>query len=323
MEMTITIEKILSGDVQAVSRLIRMIDDNHPAAVMILKQLFPHTGKAAIIGLTGPPGAGKSTLTNQLIRSIRKQQKTVGVLAVDPSSPFTGGAILGDRIRMQEHFNDEGVFIRSMASRGEFGGITSATRGAITVLDTMGKDYILVETVGVGQDEIDIARVADTTVIVLAPGLGDTIQTLKAGILEVGDILVVNKADKPDANVAIAELKAMVALGISTNPGTEDWQPMVVPAIANTSQGISELWSAIETRLAYLSREPSPNYKKRRFWFHKLELVDLVKRQFMENILKDLNQKGRLDDYVTAIIKKEIDPYTASEQILAYLSKES
>jgi GTPase len=230
---------------------------------------------------------------------------------------------LGDRIRMQEHFNDEGVFIRSMASRGEFGGITFATRGALTVLDAMGKDYILVETVGVGQDEIDIARVADTTVIVLAPGLGDTIQTLKAGILEVGDILVVNKADKPDANVAIAELKAMVALGISTNPGPEDWQPMVVSAIANSSQGISELWSAIEMHQAYLSREPSPNYKKRRFYFHKLELVDLVKKQFIENILKDLNQKGRLDDYVAAIIKKEIDPYTASEQILAYLSKES
>ncbi len=322
MRTTVTIENILAGDVQAVSRLIRMIDDNHPDAVMMLKQLFPHTGNAAIIGLTGPPGAGKSTLTNQLIKSIRKQHKTVGVLAVDPSSPFTGGAILGDRIRMQEHFDDEGVFIRSMASRGEFGGITSATRGAISVLDAMGKDFILVETVGVGQDEIDIARVAETTLIVLAPGLGDTIQTLKAGILEVGDIFVVNKADKPDANVTIKELNAMVALGISSDHGPEDWQPMVVPAIANSSQGISELWSAIETRLAYLSREPSQNDNQRRFYFHKLELVDLVKKQFMENIVKDLNQKGRLDDYVAAIIKKEIDPYTASEQILAYLSKD-
>ncbi len=319
--MTVSIEKILAGDIQAVSRLIRMIDDNLSDSMMMLKQLFPHTGKAAIIGLTGPPGVGKSTLTNQLIKSIREKQKTVGVLAVDPSSPFTGGAILGDRIRMQEHFNDEGVFIRSMASRGEFGGITSATRGAITVLDAMGKDYILVETVGVGQDEIDIARVADTTIIVLAPGFGDTIQTLKAGILEVGDIFVVNKADKPDANVTIEELKTMVAWGNSSDREPGDWQPMVIPTVANASQGISELLSALETRLAYLSSEPSPNYMRRRFYFHKLELVDLVKKQFTETVLEDLNQKGRLDDYVTAIIQKEIDPYTASEQILAYLSK--
>jgi len=202
-------EKVTSGDIRTVAKLIRDIDDKVPEAREFLKDLYPFTGRAYVIGITGSPGVGKSTLVDQMVAHLRGNGKTVGVLAVDPTSPFSGGAILGDRVRMQRHSMDEGVFIRSMATRGYFGGLTQSTRSAIDVLDAMGKDYILVETVGVGQDEIDIVQSAHTTIIVLVPGMGDDIQALKAGILEVGDIFVVNKADREGADRTVNDIRLM------------------------------------------------------------------------------------------------------------------
>ena len=206
------VEQILQGEVRAAARLMRELDDGVPAARETLKHLYRHSGRAHIIGLTGSPGAGKSTLTDRLIQYLRQQGKTVGVVAVDPTSPFSGGAILGDRIRMQRHATDEGVFIRSLATRGHFGGLTASARAVITVLDAMGKDYILVETVGVGQDEVEIAATAYTTIVVTVPGMGDDIQAIKAGILEVADILVVNKADREGASRTYQELMQMLEL---------------------------------------------------------------------------------------------------------------
>src|SRR5512136_3209599 len=208
--MTNAVEKVIAGDVRTVARLIRDIDDRVPEVRETLKALYAHTGHAYVVGITGAPGVGKSTLVDQMVARLRKAEKTVGVLAVDPTSPLSGGAILGDRIRMQRHSLDEGVYIRSLATRGQFGGLTQSTRSAIDVLDAMGKDYIIVETVGVGQDEIDIAKSAHTTVIVVVPGMGDHIQAIKAGIFEVGDIFLINKSDRPDADKTLNDLKAMM-----------------------------------------------------------------------------------------------------------------
>ncbi|MGR8921098.1 MAG: methylmalonyl Co-A mutase-associated GTPase MeaB, partial [Gammaproteobacteria bacterium] len=217
----------LEGDLRSASRLIRFIDDGNPAAREALKQLFPHAGTALVVGITGPPGAGKSTLTDCLIHHARRGGKSVGVLAVDPSSPLSGGAILGDRIRMNRFALDDAVFVRSLASRGHFGGITPATRGAIRVMDAMGKDVVLVETVGVGQDEVDIARLADTTIVVAVPGLGDDVQAMKAGILEVGDLFVVNKADQPGADKTVGYLD-----NVFRRTPEGDWRPPVLKAQA-------------------------------------------------------------------------------------------
>ncbi len=194
--MSTVVEKVVAGDVRTVSRLIRDIDDGIPEVRETLRELYAHTGNAYVIGITGSPGVGKSTLVDQMIRHLRKREKTVGILAVDPTSPFSGGAILGDRVRMQQHATDKGVFIRSMATRGYFGGLTQSTRSAVDVLDAMGKEFIIIETVGVGQDEVDVAKSAHTTVIVVIPGMGDDIQAIKAGILEAGDIFAINKADR-------------------------------------------------------------------------------------------------------------------------------
>jgi LAO/AO transport system kinase len=204
------VDKVLAGDIRTVARLIRDIDDGVPEVRQHLKALYLHTGRAHVIGITGSPGVGKSTLVDQMISRLRAQKKTVGVLAVDPTSPFSGGAILGDRVRMQRHSVDQGVFIHSLATRGYFGGLTQSTQGAIDVLDATGKDYIIVETVGVGQDEVDVARAAHSTVIVVAPGMGDEIQAIKAGILEVGDIFVINKADRPGADKTLGDLSLML-----------------------------------------------------------------------------------------------------------------
>ena len=214
-------EQIIAGDVRATARLLRDIDDEIPSAREILKELYPHTGKAYVIGFTGSPGVGKSTLVDQIALRYRQDGLTVGILAVDPTSPFTGGAILGDRIRMQRHFLDSGVFIRSLATRGHFGGLTRSTNDMINVLDAMGKDIILVETVGVGQDEVEIASTAHTTVLVTVPGMGDEVQALKAGIMEIGDIFVVNKADREGSRKTIRELRTLIELGLRRRD--EDW----------------------------------------------------------------------------------------------------
>ena len=251
------VEQILRGEVRAAARLMRELDDGVPAARETLKHLYRHSGRAHIIGLTGSPGAGKSTLTDRLIQYLRQEGKTVGVVAVDPTSPFSGGAILGDRIRMQRHATDEGVFIRSLATRGHFGGLTASARAVITVLDAMGKDYILVETVGVGQDEVEIAATAYTTIVVTVPGMGDDIQAIKAGILEVADILVVNKADREGASRTYQELMQMLEL---RSPSRETaWRPPVLLTQAKDNEGIEELMAAVRQHEEFLQEDGRPS----------------------------------------------------------------
>ncbi|MEW6263291.1 MAG: methylmalonyl Co-A mutase-associated GTPase MeaB [Thermodesulfobacteriota bacterium] len=308
---------VRQGDVRAVARLIRDFDDGAPSAVADLKQLFPFTGRAYVLGVTGSPGVGKSTLVDGLVRHVRGLGLTVGVLAVDPSSPFTGGAILGDRVRMQRHSTDEGVFIRSMATRGHFGGLSRSTRGAIMILDASGKDVIIVETVGVGQDEVDIARTADTTVIVVAPGLGDDIQAIKAGILEVGDIFVVNKADREGAERTVQDLQSMIELGRVSDLGTKDWTPPVLKAVGLKQEGVAELWAAAAGHRAFLHQGRSDYYQRLARLKAKMEIIDLVKQGVVDVILKRLDETGELEQYLDELISRKTDPYSLSDKIMA------
>ena len=242
-------EMVLQGNIRAAARLMRDIDDGLKSAVEELKILYPHTGNAFIIGITGPPGAGKSTLVDQVTAVYRKRGKRVGIVAVDPTSPFTGGAILGDRIRMNRHADDDGVFIRSLATRGHLGGISRSTGDVVNVMDAMGMDIVIIETVGVGQDEIDIVRMAHTTVVVMVPGLGDDVQAIKAGILEIGDVFVVNKADRDEAERTVRDLAIMLEMNPDKDRG---WQPKVLKTEANCGQGIEELVDEMEEHRDYL-----------------------------------------------------------------------
>jgi LAO/AO transport system kinase len=235
-----TAEKIVSGDIRALARAASWIEDRRPQAETLLRELFPRTGRAMILGVTGPPGAGKSTLCDQIVRTLRDEGKSVGVIAVDPSSPYTGGAILGDRIRMQQHHADEGVFIRSMATRGWLGGLARATTEMTMLLDAAGRDVVIVETVGVGQDEVEIARLAGVTMVVLVPGMGDDVQAIKAGIIEIADVFVINKSDLPGAEKLERELNNY--LGLSHRP--DGWTPKIVHTVASDGKGIGEVLAA-------------------------------------------------------------------------------
>jgi len=310
------VKKIVNGDVRIAAKLIRDIDDRVPGTREVLKALHRHTGKAYIIGITGSPGVGKSTIVDQMIRGLRTNGKTVGVLAVDPTSPFSGGAILGDRIRMQGHSLDEGVFIRSLATRGQFGGLTQSTRSAIDVLDAMGKDYIIVETVGVGQDEVDIARNAHTTVIIVVPGMGDHIQAIKAGIFEVGDIFVINKSDRPEAEKTLADLKAMI--NISDKKFTkEGWEPPILMAEAVGGKGIVELLNEIEkhrrSRKA-LSRDSMISHKRA---LARFDLTAMIKSRLVEEALNHITNSLDFKKYLDWIIDGTKDPYSACDELLA------
>jgi len=313
--MQALLDKLTSGDLRSAARLIRMIDDDQPAAWTALKQLFPHTRQARVIGITGPPGAGKSTLTSCLIECIRKQRKSVGVLAVDPSSPVTGGAILGDRIRMSRHTMDDGVFIRSLASRGHFGGVTPATRGAIRVMDAMGKDYIIVETVGVGQDEVDIARLADTTVIVWVPGLGDGVQAMKAGILEVADVFVVNKAEHPDTAVTANYLKSVFKQADRAAEIPRDWIPPVLETVATRDQGIDELWQVLDQHAEYTSRA-SPYYLSRKHDDCRIELTSFLHQGLTQKFTDQFSDVDMLDEQIAQILDGKADIYEVTDTLL-------
>jgi LAO/AO transport system kinase len=308
-------ERIIRGDVLATARLIRDIDDDIPTARQVLKELYPHTGKAYVVGITGAPGVGKSTLVDRFIQHLRAQGKTIGVVAVDPTSPFTGGAILGDRVRMQRHSTDEGVFIRSLATRGHFGGLTPSTRSVINVLDAMGKDIILVETVGVGQDEVEVVRAAHTTIIVVIPGMGDEIQAIKAGILEVGDLFVINKAEREGADQTLRELKTMLEMD-SRKERDQAWIPPVRKTDALKDKGVEEVLQAVECHRKYLLENGGQRLEVRLYKKYKMELLDLLKQRVIESFLADIEESGTLDAILEDMAHKKLDPYTACDYIL-------
>jgi len=293
---------------------MRDLDDGVPGAREVLKHLYPQSGRAHIVGITGSPGVGKSTLTDRLIQHLRAENQTVGVVAVDPTSPFSGGAILGDRIRMQRHATDEGVFIRSLATRGHFGGLTASARAVLTVLDAMGKDFLLVETVGVGQDEVEIAATAYTTLVVTVPGLGDDIQALKAGLLEVADILVVNKADREGAERTYQDLLTMLDLRFSKQ--TPAWMPKVYLTQAKNDQGMVELLAGIREHQAYLSQGDGQALRAARQQRVRQEFLELVKEGVFTHLVSLLQQNDRLQAIVDDILDRRIDPYTASEAFI-------
>ena len=308
-------EKVIAGDVRSVARLIRDIDDGMPEVREILKALYPHTGKAYVIGITGAPGVGKSTLVDQMVGHLRKNDQTVGVLAVDPTSPFSGGAILGDRVRMQRHSMDEGVFIRSLATRGHFGGLTQSTRSSIDVLDAMGKDYILVETVGVGQDEVDVVRSAHTTVIVVIPGMGDDIQAIKAGILEVGDIFVINKADREGTDKTLSDLRLMIDMD-QRKYAEGKWKPPILKAQAVFDKGVGTLLEKIEKHRHYLADAGGGLQVRRKTDKVRQELAEMVKNRLIEEVVHQLTETGEFDKAVEAIVEGKVDPYTACDNLV-------
>lgn len=313
--MSSIVEKVIAGDVRAVARLIRDIDDGMPEVRDVLKEIFPYTGRAYVIGITGAPGVGKSTLIDQMINHLRRRDKTVGVLAVDPTSPFSGGAILGDRVRMQRHSMDEGVFIRSMATRGQFGGLTQSTRSAIDVLDAMGKDYILVETVGVGQDEVDIVKSAHTTVILVIPGMGDDVQAIKAGILEVGDIFVINKADREGSDRTMSDLRLMIDMDQKLY-AEGMWKPPVLKVQAVFDKGVEELMEEIDRHGESLVKTHGGLHFRGRKDRVREELTDMVKNRLMEDVVNRLNKTSEFDAAVNSIVEGKMDPYTACDSIL-------
>ena len=308
------VDRILAGEVRAAARLMRELDDGRPEAREVLKEIYRHSGRAHIIGITGSPGVGKSTLTDRLIQYLRQQGKTVGVVAVDPTSPFSGGAILGDRIRMQRHALDEGVFIRSLATRGHFGGLTASARAVITVLDAMGKDYVLVETVGVGQDEVEVAATAYTTLVVTVPGMGDDIQAIKAGILEVADILVINKSDREGASRTYQELLQMLEL--QTHRKAIAWKAPVLLTQAKDNEGIEELMAAVRDHQEFLARDGGQALQVARGARVRQEFLELLREGVYRHLVKQLEGDGRLDRVITEILAKQTDPYSACEALV-------
>ena len=304
-----------AGSPRAVARLISLVEDGHPALREVMAALAPHTGRAHIIGITGSPGVGKSTSTNALVGAFRKQGKRIGILAVDPSSPFSGGALLGDRVRMQDHALDPDVYIRSMASRGHLGGLSWTTPQALRVLDAAGCEVILVETVGVGQSEVEVAGLADTTIVLLAPGMGDGIQAAKAGILEIGDVFVVNKADRDGADATVRDIRHMISLGDRTEPGL--WRPPVIKTVAQQGQGIDEVIEAIEKHTSWMEESGTLRERRIRRAGDEIESIAL---QALRAKMGDLRHGNGVEELAAAVVDGATDPYAAADQVVDALA---
>jgi LAO/AO transport system kinase len=300
--------RVLAGDSRAIARAMSLVEDETPAGAALIGDIYPRTGRAYLVGVTGAPGAGKSTLVDRLITEIRASGQTIGIIAVDPTSPFTGGAVLGDRVRMGAHAQDDGVFIRSMATRGHLGGLARATSDLALILDAAGRHIVIVETVGVGQDEVDIVRTADISIVVLVPGTGDDVQALKAGIMEIADIYVVNKADRDGADRLVQSIAANLSLQ-SFAPG--DWRPPIVKTEATTGVGIADLWSAVGRFREHTKDRRMVRQRARQ----EARLRDLVSHQFMEHVERSL-PPGEFDRVVAAIAERRVDPYTAATDLL-------
>jgi len=312
-ELQTWLGSLRNGDARALSRAISAVENRTPGWAELLKAIFPQSGRARILGLTGAPGAGKSTLVDQLAKHYRKQEKTVGIIAVDPTSPYTGGAILGDRIRMQDHFSDPGIYIRSMATRGSLGGLARATADVATVLDASGRDLVMIETVGVGQDEVDIVRLADITIVILVPGMGDDVQSIKAGIMEIADIFVINKSDRDGAERVEREIRALQSLAVRQ----DRWTPPIVKTVASEGKGTPELIAAIAEYESFLQkgnldlRHKVDNWKER--------LVEMLRDALMEKARSELRDSW-VDQYAAEIAEHKRDPYSLVEEIVNKLS---
>jgi LAO/AO transport system kinase len=303
------VDRVVSGDVRALARAISVVEENAQGSAAMLRGVFPHTGQATVIGVTGAPGAGKSSLVDRLIASFREQGRRVGVVAVDPSSAYSGGAILGDRVRMQGHATDEGVFIRSMASRGHLGGLARTASDAVDLMDAAGYDPVIIETVGVGQDEIEVARAADVVTVVLVPGMGDDIQAIKAGILEIADVFVINKADRPGADKVAADLDAMMAL-VSPAVGV---RPPIFRTVATSGEGVAALRDGLA---AYVASAGAEKRAQRRWERAEMRFLGVLTDRFLRDVRSSLLPGPRFAEIVSEIADRRLDPYTAADRVL-------
>lgn len=307
------VSELLKGNRRAAARMISHVENDDPLKRELLKELYPHTGKAYVIGVTGAPGSGKSSLVDCLLQKMRQDGLKIGVIAVDPTSPFSGGAILGDRIRMQDHALDQNIFIRSMGTRGSLGGLSRSTREAIQVLDAFGKDIILIETVGVGQSEVDIVKTADTTVVVLTPAGGDSVQTIKAGIMEIADLFVVNKADLPGTERTTTEINIMLDMKKG-----EHWRPPVVQTVSVQNKGLDQLWELLQEHRKYINE--SGKLETVRLERVKRELTDQVEYLLKNSVWEQVKEEIKLEQLVEEIAKRKKDPYSAATELLEKIS---